>query len=610
MPEELEKQVLELFKNVQNSKFGNSEWFFLLELAQRVSLISGFQFLLSTEDFNFSLFPHQEKAVLQVLQNMQGSALLADEVGLGKTIIALTILSELKIRNLVNSFIIVTPSSLINQWHNELIEKFNLEIPVIATGRGNFNQSQYITTINLATRYSDKILSKPWDMVIIDEAHRVKNRKSKGWKFLNQLRKKYMLLLTATPMENYLKDIFSLVTLMKPIFGSYKQFKKEYAVPNDKRACNNPLQLRRELNQIMIRRKRDEIKGIFFPERVANTIQFEMDEAEWKFYNTVCDYICTSYDELEKGTDKNNIEYKEAKSKLINKYSIPSKRYFNRKLWLHKFTLMLLQRRICSSTVAADNTILKMISSRKTNKFDTASIQILEAFHNLAVILNKRESSKLINLKKILDQIPHKCVIFTEFRDSLDYISDHLKSEDYSFIKFSGELSSTKRAEVMKKFWDEKDIMLSTDAGSEGINLQVANTIINFDLPWNPMRIEQRIGRVYRLTQKSKKVYIFNLTTKNTIEQYVLDLLYKKIGVFRTILGDLNHILGSLIKSNADGRSTKLEGEIMKYFVKYGHSEKLRNELEKLINPVVDKIELQGEISEKVLDVESLIEKY
>ncbi|MFX1340722.1 MAG: DEAD/DEAH box helicase [Promethearchaeota archaeon] len=610
MSKELEKKVLKFFRDIQKAEFGNTEWFFLMDLAQKISVISGFQYLLSTEDFNFTLFPHQEEAVLQVLQNMQGSALLSDEVGLGKTIIALTILSELKIRNLVNSFVIITPSSLINQWHNELIEKFNLEIPVVVTGRDNFNQNQYITTINLATRYSDKIISNSWDMIIVDEAHRIKNRKSKGWKFLNQLKKKYMLLLTATPMENYLKDIFSLVTLMKPIFGSYRQFRKEYAIPKDKRACKNPLKLRKKLNQIMIRRKREEIKGISFPQRVANTIQFDMNNKEWEFYNTVCDYISTSYNELEKGSNKENVDYKEIKNKISNKYNITSKRFYNRKIWLHKFTLMLLQRRICSSAFAADKSILNMINSRRSNEFDLLSIPILEKFHKIAKELNNRESSKVITLKKILNQIPNKCVIFTEFKDTLDYISEQLKPEDFSFIKFSGDLSSTQRAETIKKFWEEKDILLSTDAGSEGINLQVANTIINFDLPWNPMRIEQRIGRVYRLTQKSDKVYIFNLASKDTIEQYVLDLLYKKIGVFRTILGDLNHILGSLIKSNADGRSTQLEGEIMKYFVKHGHSEKLRNELEKLIQPVINKITTQEKISENVLDVESLIDKY
>ena len=124
------------------------------------------------------------------------------------------------------------------------------------------------------------------------------------------------------------------------------------------------------------------------------------------------------------------------------------------------------------------------------------------------------------------------------------------------------------------------------------------------------MRIEQRIGRIFRLTQKSKEIYIFNLTSKDTIENYVLDLLNKKIGVFKTILGDLNHLLGSLIKSNADGRSTQLEGEIMKFFVKHGHSERLSKELDKMIQPVVEKINIEKDVSKNVLDVDSLIDKY
>ena len=602
--ESLEKQVLEIFKEVQEAKFGNYDWFFMLDLAQRLSLISGFQQLLSLEDCNITLFPHQKEAVLQVLQNMQGSALLSDEVGLGKTIIALSILSELKIRNLVDSVLIITPSSLVNQWYQEIIEKYNMKIPVVASGRGKFNQNQFITSINLFRRYPERFLNRSWDMVIVDEAHRVKNRRTKGWRLLNKLKKKYMLMLTATPMENYLKDIYNLVTLLKPIFGSYRTFRKKYGVPGDKRACKDPIQLRKKLNDVMIRRKREDIKGIFFPERVANTIQFEMTPSEWDFYNTVCSYISTNYKELER------IKNKKDKDLVTSKYNITSTRYFKRKIWLHKFTLMLLQRRICSSAWAADQTILNMINSRESNSFDLESIPLLQDLHNRATILYAEESSKVKNLKELLERIPGKCVVFTEFADSLKYISDHLKMEGFSYIKFSGALSSKRRAKTIRTFETEKDILLSTDAGAEGLNLQVADTVINFDLPWNPMRIEQRIGRVYRLTQKSDKVYIFNLTSEGTIEQYVLDLLYQKIGVFRTILGDINHILGSLIKTKKDGRSSKFESEIMKFFVEHGHSEKLRSELDKMIQPVVEKIEVNDKLSKGILDVEKIIEKY
>ena len=160
-------------------------------------------------------------------------------------------------------------------------------------------------------------------------------------------------------------------------------------------------------------------------------------------------------------------------------------------------------------------------------------------------------------MKIVLDQLPNKTVLYTEFKDSLDYVANELQQNGYNFTKFDGTLSASKRAEVIKDFEGSCDFMLSTDAGSEGLNLQFVNTIINWDLPWKPMRIEQRIGRVYRLTQQSEKVYIFNLASKGTIEEYVLRVLLDKIGVFSTILGDLNHLLGSLVKINEDGRSAK-----------------------------------------------------
>ncbi len=604
MSKKLEDDVVKIFKELQKAEFGNYKWFFLLDLAQRVSLVSGFQFLISLEDFNISLFPHQKQAALQILQNMQGSALLADEVGLGKTIIALTVLSELKLRNLVNSVLIIVPSSLVDQWYNELIEKFNMEIPVAASGRSNFKQDELITSLAMLRRYPELITNRSWDMIIVDEAHRIKSKDSVGWQILNKMKKKYMLLLTATPMENTLQDIYNLTTLLKPIFGTYNEFKKQYVVSGNKRACKDPIKLRQNLNQIMIRRKREEIEGIFFPERVANTLQFILNDSERKFYDLVSDFVITNYSELDKESTKETEDY------IINKYNIESKRFFKRKIWLHKLTLMLLQRRICSSPLAASITLTNMINSRETNKFDLSSVPSLKVLQNLAEQLSNKESSKLLQLKQIVERIPEKCVIFTEFKDTLDYISNFFKTQDLKYLTFSGELSSSQRADVIQKFNNNSNVLLSTDAGSEGLNLQAANTIINFDLPWNPMRIEQRIGRIYRLTQKSEQVYIFNLTSKDTIEQYVLDILYQKIGIFRTILGDLSSILGSLIKSNEDGRSIQLESEIMKFFVRHGHSEKLQKDLEEMIQPVADIIENQEKISHDVLDVGQLIQKY
>ncbi|OLS12530.1 MAG: hypothetical protein RBG13Loki_3841 [Promethearchaeota archaeon CR_4] len=608
----LENKLLEVLQQLREAPFGNADWFFMLNLAQQVSLIRGFQQLLSLEDLTISLFPHQEEAVSQILQQMQGSALIADEVGLGKTITACTVLSELKIRDLINSILIIVPPSLVEQWCRELREKFNFDMPVVGSSRGNWKQDQFITSLNLVTLNPEKILDRTWDLVIIDEVHRIKSRSSKIWQTINQLNKKYMLFLTATPMENYLEDIYNLVTLLKPgLLGTQRNFRTQFAITGNKRACKDPIELRRLLNNTMIRRRREDVQGIFFPERVARTIQFDMTQDERKLYDQISDYVITSYKELDEFSQKIVEGKYDAKTDpMLQKYNIDSERFLARKIWLHKFTLIMLQRRICSCVVAASRTLSNMIHSREEKHFDMESVPTLQEMRRLSENISQVPSIKYQRLKTILDQLPHKGIVFTEFKDSLDYLAQKLQQDGYSFTIFDGSLPASKRAEVVKSFEDHYTLMVSTDAGSEGLNLQFANSVINWDLPWNPMRIEQRIGRIYRLTQQADRVFIFNLASKGTIEEYVLDILHEKIGVFRTILGDLNHLLGSLVNTNDDGRSVKLESEIMSFFVKHGHSQKLRTELEQLVTPVVEKINVEEEVSRNVLDAGKYIGTY
>ncbi|GAB4327343.1 MAG: SNF2-related protein [Promethearchaeota archaeon] len=608
--ERLEGKVLDLLKKLRDAPFGGFDWFLLLEQAQRLSLVTGFQHLLATGDWEVRLFPHQEEAVLRVLQRMQGSALLADEVGLGKTIIAGAVLSELQARDLVNSVLVVAPPSLMVQWQAEMEEKFNEVYPVVASGKyGAWKADKLITSIHLVTMYPEKVLSRPWDALVVDEAHRVKNRRTKAWKTLNAVKRKYTLLLTATPMENYLEDIYNLVTLLKPgLLGTRRQFLKQYGVPGNKRACSDPLGLRRKLDQVMVRRRRDEVRGIFFPERVARTVTFKLDRKERALYDDVTNYVATNYSELEEF--EGGKAAGERGAALRRKYKIESPRFLKRKLWLHKFTLMLLQRRICSAPAAARVTLSSMLEARREKGFDVDSIPLLERMEAEARALATREGTKVARLKTVLDHLPGKCVVFTEFADTLDFLDDVLGGAGYSYAKFHGGLSSAQRAQVVREFREQRDVLLSTDAGSEGLNLQVANALVNFDLPWNPMRVEQRIGRVYRLAQQAARVFIFNLSSRDTIEEYLLNVLFEKIGVFRTILGDLSHLLGKLVRENDDGRSVKLEAEIMKFFVHHGHSDALRKELEKMVTPVVEKVELEREVSRDVLDVESFVETY
>ena len=192
----------------------------------------------------------------------------------------------------------------------------------------------------------------------------------------------------------------------------------------------------------------------------------------------------------------------------------------------------------------------------------------------------------------------------------MDYIAGFLKDEGYKISEFSGKLSSRKRAKTVKEFKEKTQILLSTDSGSEGLNLQFSNVMVNYDIPWNPMRVEQRIGRIHRLTQAHDEVFIYNFCTLNTIEEYVLKVVFEKIGMFKTILGDIEDILGKLAKVDYSGRSSKFETTIMEHYVKYGHSKELEKELDGMIKPIVNYVETQDHVNQNVLDVDELVKKY
>ena len=599
------KITLTEITSIANDKnYSNLEWFILNRAAEKILLIKGFNELLSLDQINIKLYPHQLEGVEIILKGMSSRTLIADEVGLGKTIEAGTVLTELMVRGLVNNALIVTPSSLVEQWHAELEEKFNLDFTVNATSKSiwdNQKEPFIITSINIATNVADKILKNKYDFVILDEAHSIKNRKTKGWKLFNELNKKYILFLTGTPMHNKLEELYNLITVIRPgLLGTPKQFKKNF-IGKTPRDCKNPMELRRLISQVMVRRRRKELKELKFPERIANTIQFDLNPEEFELYNDISNYIIDEY----KKVMKSEKDLKRKKGKKI----ISCKKG-RRNLWIEKFTLMLLQRRTCSSILATHRTLQNMIKNRKKKNFQLEMLPFLESMELKAQNLVHKRGKKLINLEKILEGLPAKCVVFTEFTDTLDYISSFLQEKGYKVSEFSGKLSSQKRAETIQEFKEKNQILISTDSGSEGLNLQFSNVLINYDLPWNPMRVEQRIGRIHRLTQAFDEVFIYNFCSRNTVEEYVLKVIFEKIGMFKTILGDIEDILGALAKTDHSGRSSKFETTIMEHFVKYGHSKDLEDELDKMISPITNYVATQDEVNNNVLDVDLLIKKY
>ncbi len=207
--------------------------------AHRLSLVQGFDRLLSWSSLHgVTRYEHQERAALRVLREMRGRAILADEVGLGKTIEAGLILKEYMVRGLVRRALILTPPALRTQWLEEMREKFSLPFEVLRSGEDWERHPLLIASLDTAKRepHGTRARSLSWDIVIVDEAHRLKNRLSRNWRFVSSLRKKYMLLLTATPVQNDMGELFNLVSLLKPgQLHTYEEFVARYVASRDGR---------------------------------------------------------------------------------------------------------------------------------------------------------------------------------------------------------------------------------------------------------------------------------------------------------------------------------------------------------------------------------------
>src|SRR5690606_31938927 len=232
---------------------------------------------------DLQLYAHQRTAVVRVLRDMRGRAILADEVGLGKTIEAGVIVKEYMVRGLARKVLVLAPASLLTQWQQELNEKLGIPARI---NRSEHNWDRWdciITSLDTARRppHADRIQAVAWDVVIVDEAHRLKNRHTVSWRFVDGLRKKYLLLLTATPIQNDLTELYSLFTLLKPgLLRTYSAFRREFML--DRRAAKHPLHLRERLREVMVRStRRDALLRL--PRRVVETVSIPLSGPEQGF---------------------------------------------------------------------------------------------------------------------------------------------------------------------------------------------------------------------------------------------------------------------------------------------------------------------------------------
>ncbi|MCY7434276.1 SNF2-related protein [Bacillus sp. FSL K6-4563] len=481
--------------------WANWEMYRLATQVQKVTAIDSFEGLQAPAHLPaFTPLKHQLEVARRVVEEMNGKAILADEVGLGKTVEAGLIIKEYMIRGLAKKILILVPASLVSQWVQELRTKFYIDAVEQKKSYVWEQCDVVVSSIDTAKRqpHRDTILSIAYDMVIIDEAHKLKNNKTKNYEFVRNLNKKFCLLLTATPIQNRIGEIFNLVSLLKPgHLGNEHQFKDVFAKKDLQLEDHD--RLKQLVNKVMIRNRRQDT-GIEWTKRHVKTISIDFSPTEQALYDEICKL-------------KENPSYTK-----------------------HMFSIMTLERECCSSREAVYMTIKKMQEDEKHILGSSAIAEIMEKINQV------QQNTKALEVVRLIQQLNEKVIIFTEYRATQIYLQWFLQQNGISSVPFRGGFKRGKKDWMKDLFRERAQVLIATEAGGEGINLQFCNQIINYDLPWNPMRLEQRIGRIHRLGQE-RDVHIYNMATNGTVEEHILKLLYEKIQLFENVIGDLDDIL-------------------------------------------------------------------
>lgn len=561
---------------------------------------SPFHFLLANES-HIDPNPHQFNAFCAAIDAIKtGGIVLADEVGLGKTIEAGLVLRYMR-ESGAKKILIVLPASLRKQWELELEDKFDLKPAILdrltlehdaENWHERLANKQNFQIVITSYDYSSKLMKRfpdvKWDFLIIDEAHNLRNLN--GTKRAKRLYSRSVgipkILLTATPLQNSLMDLYGLISFIDPkIFGSEQVFRQRY-MKNE-----NYDDLKRELAPVLYRTLRKDVADyMHFAKRICKTVDFELSRDEIELYERVNQFL-----------------------KRDNLYSIPSSN--------HGLVILVIRKLMASSSFALIETF-EVLKKRLEKLYEgTKSADAQEGFDlfwsfvedeidesgfeevededtaaQKACIQNEMDevsaiidvakriktNSKVTALKQALKigfsyqrahGIAQKAVVFTESKRTQKYIAAELRRSGYSeedILQFNGDFDDALTKKIYRA-WQAKNyrnanygrsveykhaivdyfkgnakILISTDAGSEGLNLQFCNMVINYDLPWNPMKIEQRIGRCHRYGQQNDVVAINLLNTQNEADRRVYEILSKKFELFEGVFGASDIALGAL----------------------------------------------------------------
>ena len=489
-------------------------WFDLRERLAHLGLAQGFDELLCLPRLTgIETFWHQTETVRKVLKQFRGRVLLADEVGLGKTIEAGMVLKEYLLRGMAERVLILVPASLVGQWREELEAKF--DIPCVTTQDALLREDperfwaspRIVASLALARRreHAERLLAQSLDIVIVDEAHHLRDRASQGYKLVDGLTKRFLLLLSATPVQNNLIELYNLLTLLKPgIFKTQKEFRAAYMTPGKPRQPANSERLRDLMRDAMIRNTRA-VVALKLPRRHASTRRVALPAGEEAAYQETATRVRAL------GADRGPGGHRLALHHLLS---------------------------AAGSSPAAAAAAINRFSARRPD--DPAWRELAARWAALGA------GGKEMALLELLDRNPaEKKLVFIHHRETITSLAALLAQHGIAFARFDGGMSGPDKDAAIADFRERAPVLLCTESGGEGRNIQFCNTLINFDIPWNPMAIEQRIGRIDRIGQ-TREVFVFNLVAGGTIEEQVLRLLDEKINMFELVVGEAGAILGDL----------------------------------------------------------------
>lgn len=506
-------------ESADNSPFALRDYRLRL-VAQDIERVRGYDTLLALAEVRgVDHYEYQLRTVRRVLREFRGRVLLADEVGLGKTVEACLCLKEYLLRGLVRSVLVIVPAPLREQWRDELRGKFGIEATLLegqdlrAGGSALTDAGVRIVALSTARLPAAvEILTQArFDLVIVDEAHRLKNRKTRSWQLVDTLRPRYLFLLSATPIENDLIEIYNVLTLLKPgLFSTEADFRHAF-MSGKSRLPTDPARLRALLREVMVRNTRALVDAQL-PPRFATTLRAAPTGAEADVYARVTAAV---RDGIRQGT-----------------------------LTLARAGEVL--RAVGSAPFAAVDAVARHLGAELATAARALTATDARTAKDLALleVLAKRERDKVL--------------VFVGARKSQDHVFELVRRAGHRAALFHGSMDAPSKAAAIAAFAADTDVLVASDSGGEGFNLQFARTIVNYDLPWNPMRIEQRIGRVHRIGQ-TRDVFVFNLVTVGTIEEEVLRVLDEKINMFELVVGEIDAILGRLGDDEQDFQDVVLE---------------------------------------------------